>query len=1192
MYLKRLELHGFKTFADRTELEFTPGITAIVGPNGSGKSNVFDAIRWALGETSFRSLRSGRMDDVIFGGSEARRAMGQAEVTLVINNDSGALPVDYTEVEVTRRANRGGEGEYVLNDTTCLLRDIQMLFLGTGLGGRSYSLIGQGQVDSVLNAGPEDRRQLLEEAAGLARFKRRRREAERRLGHAAANLLRVSDILAELMGQLEQLRAQAEAATTYQAHTREIRDLELALQADDARRIVTNLKRIATQTETAREQLQVLAASASEVGGQIDHDRARAVEVARLWEETQRTLLQVVEDLSGRESAMQVVAERARSTAAQRERLAVDLQRLQARLAQVEEALGGLREQADALASRRDDLLEQMRTAEEGHAAAVRSQSDAHSGVAAARDELVDLASSRARAQQDLARLDARLTALSESLTALDAQEETLARTADELRTRAGALAATAADLQSQQDAASARAERAATERDEIARQIDAVDERLAQISSERQVAASTLALLLDLQAQLAGYEQGARDILLAKQKDPARFPGIRYPVADVITVAPTYRRAIEAALGRRLFSLIASTVQDVKDGLAYLRGNGQGEVSFLPVELVAPQPRSPQPAGGEVLGRACDLVGLANGGRDVVDALLGDVTVVTTLDAAVEFRRGGHRGRIVTLAGELLSADGVVSIRGDSDGGGSLLGRGEQIESLRAGLAALDVSFAETGSTRQALLDRRSVLDRLAAEAASEVERHQSAAAEQQVTMGLVRGELEKLPQQRDALASARGGIVAERASLEAEAVRLCEDEATIGRTIAERERVLNASEAALQSVHTDVAETASQLTEVRVQLAEIAGTVDALHARIDEHVSEGAELGARCDQVQGEITVLDGELHLLTHSVEETQRERQALADLQEATRRRLGELEAERDEVHRRLTDADARWRQLQEQLREVEEQAHRLEVRHAQVEAEMQAAQRRISEEFAVSWDDIREVRLPEGRDEAMGRIEALRGLVAALGPVNLRAVDEHQALAARVEALRAQADDLERARAALAALIQRLDDILRVRFAETFVAVNEEFNRLFVRLFAGGRARLLLVDGEPGTEPGIDIEAQLPGKKMRSLSALSGGERVLVALSLIFAMLSVHPSPFCIFDEVEAALDDSNTRKFATLLRELAERTQVLIITHNKGTMESADVLYGVTMEAPGVSKIISMRLTRLDPLAREAAPVG
>ena len=312
MYLKRLELQGFKTFADRTELEFTSGVTAIVGPNGSGKSNVFDAIRWTLGEMSVKSLRSGRMDDVIFSGSEARRAMGQAEVSLTINNESGVLPVDYAEVTVTRRANRGGDGEYFLNDTVCRLRDIQMMFLGTGLGGRSYSLIGQGQVDSVLNARPDDRRVLLEEAAGLARYKRRRRESERRLQHAAVNLQRVGDVLAELLAHMEQLREQAEAATRYQAHTTETRNLELGLQVDDARRIVSSLKRISTQAETVQQQLHETAAQASEAGGSIDRDRARSAEVAQAWEDAQRALLQTVEDLSSRESAIQILRERVR----------------------------------------------------------------------------------------------------------------------------------------------------------------------------------------------------------------------------------------------------------------------------------------------------------------------------------------------------------------------------------------------------------------------------------------------------------------------------------------------------------------------------------------------------------------------------------------------------------------------------------------------------------------------------------------------------------------------------------------------------------------------------------------------------------------------------------------------------------------------------------------------------------------
>ncbi|MGH2399194.1 MAG: AAA family ATPase, partial [bacterium] len=417
------------------------------------------------------------------------------------------------------------------------------------------------------------------------------------------------------------------------------------------------------------------------------------------------------------------------------------------------------------------------------------------------------------------------------------------------------------------------------------------------------------------------------------------------------------------------------------------------------------------------------------------------------------------------------------------------------------------------------------------------------------------------------------------ERARLLSEVRTLRADDAQLRQALLERESAAADLAAAVRSAAERREATSTGVTDLRVQLAELAGTFDASRGRVDEHIRESADLAAHRDQLQGEITVLDGEHHLLTHSLEEAQRARTALAEQQEATRTVLTALEEERGTLQQRLMDLEAKWREIQDALRSIEEQVHRLEVRHAQVDTEFAGATRRISEEFGRSWEDVREIRLPAARDEAMGRIEALRGLLAALGPVNLRAVEEHASVAARVDALRTQADDLERARAALTALIERLDAVLRVRFAETFEAVNTEFNRLFVRLFAGGRAQLLLAPGE-GTEPGIEIEAQLPGKKMRSLSALSGGERVLVALSLIFAMLRVHPSPFCIFDEVEAALDDANTTKFTTLLRELAERTQVLIITHNKGTMEAADVLYGVTMEQPGISKIISMRLTR------------
>jgi chromosome segregation protein len=1180
VYLKRLELHGFKTFADRTELEFTPGITAIVGPNGSGKSNVFDAIRWALGEIGYKSLRSGRMDDVIFAGSESRRAMGMGEVQLTIDNDSGALPVDYAEVTVTRRANRGGEGEYLLNMAPCRLRDIQMLFLGTGLGGRSYSLIGQGQVEGVLNSGPDDRRALLEEAAGLARYKRRRREAERRLANAGANLVRVEDVLAELTAQMEVLREQAEAATAYRSYTREIHDLELALQVEDGRRILGQLRRIAAQTEAVQEQLHILAAAAAETGTQIDQGRSRAAEVARLWEEAQRTLLQLVEDLSARESEAQVLAERVRGAEARRERLVADAHRLDADLSEVDESLDVLRVQAEQLRTRRDELLERLRVTGEVQEGALASQREAEERLAAVRAEILDLGAARSRTAHELTRLDERRAALDEQLAALRAKHTALAAAEAQLASTQDHLARSVAALAGRRDEAAAVVRAAEAQRRTVEDRLVVCDASLRQTAADRQVVAQTLAFLEDMSARLEGYEKGVREILLAKQQHPEQFAGIRYPVVELLRVAAPHRPAIEAALGRRLFSLVAGTVEDVKGGLRYLRGNGQGSASFIPIDLLAAPTKDALPPQAEIVGRAVDLVELTNGAKDVVQALLGDVVVVADLDAAVRLRAAGYGGRIATLDGELLSPDGVITFRGRPDGESLLLGRREQIATLKERLAGLDAATAETEIERARLAAELAGAVQRVEAATGEVRRIDAALRELEDALAPARLEAARLPAEQAEVEGALALLAAEQERLRADTLRLGADEMELESVIADREMTLADAEGALLTAGERALAAGADLADGRVQRAELTGMLDALQTRVEDHARESREIAGRRDGLRGEIAVLDGEHHLLTISLEEARRSRGELAARQDETRARLSALDEERGTLQQRLVELEGRWRDVQDALHDVEEQAHRLEVRQAQADAEFTAVVRRISEEFGAAWDEVRELRLPGGRDEAQGRIQALRGLVAALGPVNLRAVEEHQTLALRVESLRAQSDDLTRARAAMAVLIQRLDEVLRVRFAETFERVDEEFNRLFVRLFAGGRARLLLVDGEPGTEPGIEIEAQLPGKKMRSLSALSGGERVLVALALIFAMLRVHPSPFCIFDEVEAALDDANTKRFATLLRELAERMQVLIITHNKGSMEASDVLYGVTMEVPGVSKIISMRLTR------------
>jgi chromosome segregation protein len=1186
VYLKRLELHGFKTFADPTELEFSAGVTAIVGPNGSGKSNIFDAIRWVLGETSARSLRSGRMEDVIFAGSEGRRAMGQAEVSLTIDNEAGILPVDYAEVTVTRRAVRGGEGEYYLNGLPCRLRDIQMLFLGTGLGGRSYSLISQGQVDSVLAADPLERRRLLEEAAGLARHKRRRREADRRLAQAAASLLRAGDVLAELADQLDQLRQQADAAAAYQAAAQEARRLELAVQVDEARRILSGARRTAAQVEAARAQLQALAAETAALGAQMDALRARALEVEAAWDDAQRALLEAVEKVSGRESAIQVLTERLRATTATRTRLAAEMEQVLVEAEQADREVAALRDTAARLAHRREEILDQLQAAETTAAEIRRHLADAQARLAAARADLHDLLAARHRTQHEAARVDARLATLAGQLQ--DAEESLQALDAEEARLRAAEAAA-----REDQDAAERqRAEAVQRLAEAHARARDAADAlhaasvRCQRLAAEVDVTSRTLAWLEHLEHDRAADDTHTPQVGPDSAGGP---PAAGALVADVLSVPAPYRAAVEAVLGRALYAVIARTSDTACDLLEAARSRGTA-AAVVAEDLLAPRPADPLPDGVEVVGRAAELVTAADGARAVVEALVGDAAVVRGTREAVALRRAGYRGRIATLDGVLVTSEGVIAAAADPEG--SVRARREQVAALRARLHDLDAEVSRAEADLHQAQARAAALEAEAAAASDEADRWAEVSAERALAVRLAASALAQISARRADVLAARDRLEVERAALEAEALRVCQEEADLLRAVREGEQAVEDAQAdvdRLQAAHTRAAE---HLAEARVALAEAAGALEAVQARADDRSRAAAAARARADALAGDLTVLDGEVHLLTHSLQTAREEREDLARRQDALRARLAELHAERRRLQEQMAAAETRWRELQETVRAVEDQTHRLDVRQAQLDAELAAARRRIAEEFGVAWEEVVDLPLPGTREDARARIEALRAQIAALGPVNLRAADEYAALAARVHSLQAQVHDLERARAAVAQLAERVDGMLADLFARTFRDVAEEFARLFARLFGGGRAQLHLVEGEPGTEPGVEIEVQVPGKRLRSLSALSGGERVLVALALIFAMLRVHPSPFCIFDEVEAALDDANTTRFTLLLRELAERTQVLIITHNKATMEAADVLYGVTMETPGVSTVISLRLSRPAPIPQAAASLA
>jgi chromosome segregation protein len=1182
--LRRLDLIGFKTFVNRTELEFHPGVTAIVGPNGSGKSNIMDAIRWALGETNVRMLRGARMEDIIFSGSASRRPHSLARVALTLDNSSGLLPLEYSEIAVSRGVTRGGDGEFGINGTDCRLRDIQMLFLGTGLGGRSYALIGQGEVDAVLRATPVERRQWLEEAAGLARHKRQRLEAERRLGHAQGHLDRLSDVAAELETQQQSLSAQAEAAARHRQYTDDVRDLELALFADEARRLLAVVRRLSAQVQSDRDALSAAAArvvAAAAAIASVDADLAAA---NTAFERGQQALLEGAERASALAAEAQALGAQAEGVRARREDVAVDGRRLTDSVERLQLETAALKQEADVADRERGILSAAVVEAELRLTSAADEERQSQGRLQQSRADATEAARAMGQIRNDLAGLRARAEMLSQTVDALaekaSAVDRAAARLGEEHRSADAAVNEARRAVQAAETVIAEHGRAIESRRAELAALVE--DSHAVDVEEERLRA--RLASLEEAHQQFLGFEEGVRAVLLESRAAPERFPGLRGAVADALEVADVHRAAIAAALGRRLHCLVVERRAQIGAVVEFLSSDARGAATVLALDTVRPRHTDASPGDGAIVARAADVVRIAGGfesngdGQRLVESLLGDVAIVSDLEAAWTVRASGYSGRAVTRDGVLLSPDGIVSIRGWTAAEAGPLGRGQAIANLREALGRVAQRRAGVAEQRAAAAARLRAAEEGLAEARGGADRAAGVLNERLQHLHRLDVEVRRLADDRQTLAAEDRPRTEELRRLTDEVSRLDAQARELEGEHRRLEDDMLARQADAARLAAARESTAAEVAARQMALVTLDGRRDTLQRFVEDREVSITDLGRRLDELRVATARLAIEVSAVEARRVRATDAHHALLAAQASGKAELEIINSRRAELREAAAVRQADHLAAQTAQHDAEAALHRTEVRHAQAEAELGAAAGRLQQEFGVTLDVAAARRLDTSRDEAQRQLETLRTALGDLGPVNLRAIDEYAAITGRLEALRAQTTDLHQSSAALREAIALINAGLRVRFRQTFEEVDQEFSRLFQRLFEGGEGHLELVDTEDGAEPGLEVIAQLPGKARRALVALSGGERVLVALALVFAMLRVHPSPFCIFDEVEAALDDANTRRFTTLLRDLAQQTQVLIITHNKGTMAAADVLYGVTMQEPGVSSLVSVRL--------------
>ena len=1180
MVFKELEIQGFKSFPDKVKITFDAGVTGVVGPNGSGKSNLSDAVRWVLGETSSRQLRAaGKMEDVIFGGTRRRSAMGFASVRLTLDNTGHTLDVDADEVTIGRKYYRSGDSEYTINGQVCRLRDVYELLLDTGIGRDGYSVIGQGRIAEIVAAKSSERREIFEEACGIAKYRYRKTEAERRLAAAGENLERLRDILGELESRVGPLEKESAKAQKFLELSEQRKTLEVTLWTDSVHRARDTVRQQVRDYETAQADYERFDGEAKAAEQEAEEIRMQAQQLTIAVERLNGDIRSITEQISGSDSRIAVLENdilrneesiaslRSEIEAGEQDGAEADaaLQRHRAVAAKMEAEGEKLAAEIDALNAE----LEQL--ADASNASGARKDT--------LRAEITDLTAKRTEAQVAQAAAEAaeetarqRLPALEQAVQEGTDQWETARQDlTDTIRYREmlteneKRLANVRSGLELKLKNRKAALDEADTAEQRLGRELDAARQRLS--------------VLRELEKNMDGYQNSVKAVMRAA--GARRLRGIIGPVSAILKVEPGCEVAVETALGAALQNIVVENEAAAKAAIALLRSDNAGRATFLPLDTVQP---------GVFRGRLSDTARLASSlvqadarYDNIVSNLLGRIIVVEDINEASRVARdNGFRSRVVTMDGQVINAGGSFT-GGSVQRSAGLFTRKQEMEELRIRAAKLQkdclaaqektdqckeqVDALQAELTATASEQITAANDRVRAEA--EQKRLEAAAAQLETARNARRQEIDTL---QAALADSRAKAE-DAAKLQAELT------AKIDRRTAEMSRIAEGDDSFLTRQNALAQDlSAKRLEQVtRQKDAELAySQIAALEQRARDAAARRtsleesvAALAARSDACRAEIA-----------DIRQTRADSQTTiaqkeAEIREATQKRLARQQAETETLARARTAADSR--------EEMSREMARLAERKAAAESEYDQTVAKLWDEYQLSVSQAEALCVEFDSLPALrAQVADLRGKIRALGSVNVSAIEEYKEVKARYDALVTQVTDVEESRNELSRMISKLSAQMREIFTDSFRAINENFGRVFAELFGGGEASLMLEDESDVLSSGIGIRVAPPGKVIKNLEALSGGEQALVAISIYFAILAVNPAPFCILDEIEAALDDANVVRFAQYLRRVSDKTQFIVITHRRGTMEAANVLYGVTMQEDGVSKLLKLDLEQVD----------
>lgn len=1186
MKLLKLEMYGFKSFARKTEIQFEDGITAIIGPNGSGKSNISDAVRWVLGEQSAKALRGSKMEDVIFNGTENRRPLAYCEVSLTFDNADHELLTDFEEVGVTRRMYRSGESEYFINGTGCRRKDIADLFRDTGVGKDGYSIIGQGKVEEILSNKSQDRRNAFEEAAGVMKYRVRKEEAERKLESTKNNIERLKDILDELIKQLGPLEEQSAAAREYLRLRDELRDLEINIFLYQYGKLNDKLKSLDESMAEINAELNEKRMIDEKLAADCAAGDERSRKLGDAISEINAKLLSATTGVEERAGESKVYGERLSGLMRERERAETNIIECGEKLDSLGRSINGLRETLEEKTAECATKKKECAAETEALSKMDRDIAQQDQELERKKGELIDAMNRLSDAKIFVSRFDTirgtiveRIEAIEKGKTALrekhDKLSEEYAREKDEFD-----------NLRALRDECAFQQQSAAGTLNETNSALIKAREDAHRAEQQSEAGNARLKVLEEMKRAHEGYYASVRSILRDSERDPALSRSIEGVVAELIRVPTKYETAIEMSLGASAQNIITGTEEDAKRVIEHLRRNGYGRATFLPVSVMRPRNLDEREMGfctgaKGYIGVASELIDYDERYRGVVGSLLGRTVIVDDVDAGIAINRRAHGAfRIATLKGDIINPGGSMTGGSVQKREFSIVGREREIEELKA--------RSETLAAERERLEKEALrLGKKLEEANDTIRLTSEALHAREVELAARNEKVEIVKEYVDAANDELSDADAEIqrlndsiADIDAQFSNAEKDQTEIETGNDEARAEIQRSQEALYALRREYATRNEAAADMRVGAMALEKECGGLKNETERLEREKRELEQSVERDRlsvegfaGQLEALTGEIKAIEGRIESERHEVESLTE-------RLGSMEEERAKHMRMLDEARARRDDISAVLGELGERQHRAELNKSRAEMELTSMQDRIWEEYELTYENAK----PFERDIAVTathvRIGEIKAAIKELGNVNVNSIDDYRAVYERHESLNVQYDDLVKAEADLRKLIEELVSTMEKEFRRQFSLIQENFSAVFVELFGGGKAELLLSDENDILNCNIDIVAQPPGKKLQLLSLLSGGERALTAIALLFAILKLKPTAFCILDEIETSLDEVNVSTVAQYLKRYSDKTQFIMITHRKGSMEVCNALYGVAMEEKGISKVVSAKFDR------------